>query len=274
MRFGARLWERMRDRGALCVGIDPHASLLAAWGLPDTPEGLRDFSLAVVDEVGPVVAALKPQSAFYERHGSAGIAVLEEVLAACREVDALSILDVKRGDIGSTMAGYADAYLRPGAALEADAITLSPFLGPASLDDTVELAGRARKGVFVLALTSNPEGASVQQSSRDGETVAAQVARWAAHHNAGTAPVGDVGLVVGATTAGLAREAGVTLEGTNAPLLAPGLGAQGGTPESIGHLFGRAFPQVLASASRSVLSAGRGSMAAEARFLADKLRID
>ncbi|HHW82818.1 MAG TPA: orotidine-5'-phosphate decarboxylase, partial [Actinomycetales bacterium] len=162
--FGARLYAAMRERGPLCVGIDPHASLLDAWGLPDTPEGLREFSLTVVDQLGGIVPALKPQSAFFERHGSAGVAVLEEVLAAARDAGVATILDVKRGDIGSTMSGYAEAYLRPGAPLEADSITLSPYLGPGSLDPAVRLAREHGKGVFVLALTSNPEGASVQHA--------------------------------------------------------------------------------------------------------------
>ena len=105
--FGARLADAMDDQGPLCVGIDPHPSLLEAWGLTDSAAGLRDFALRTVDAVGGRVAAVKPQSAFFERHGSAGIAVLEETLAALRDVGTLSVLDVKRGDIGSTMAGYA-----------------------------------------------------------------------------------------------------------------------------------------------------------------------
>ena len=127
--FGARLADAMDDQGPLCVGIDPHPSLLEAWGLTDSAAGLRDFALRTVDAVGGRVAAVKPQSAFFERHGSAGIAVLEETLAALRDVGTLSVLDVKRGDIGSTMAGYAQAYLSDGAPLAADSITVSPYLG-------------------------------------------------------------------------------------------------------------------------------------------------
>ena len=127
--FGARLADAMEDHGPLCVGIDPHPSLLEAWGLADSAAGLRDFALRTVDAVGGRVGAVKPQSAFFERHGSAGIAVLEETLAALRDVGTLSVLDVKRGDIGSTMAGYAQAYLSDGAPLAADSITVSPYLG-------------------------------------------------------------------------------------------------------------------------------------------------
>ena len=107
--FGSRLADAMDDHGPLCVGIDPHPNLLGAWGLADSAAGLRDFALRTIDAVGGHVAAVKPQSAFFERHGSAGIAVLEEALAALRDLGTLSVLDVKRGDIGSTMA----ATLRP-----------------------------------------------------------------------------------------------------------------------------------------------------------------
>ena len=118
----------------------------------------------MVEELAGTAAALKPQSAFFERHGAAGIAALEEVLAACRDAGVLSILDVKRGDIGSTMTAYAEAYLRPGAPLEADAITASPYLGVGSLTPAIDLALTHGKGVFVLALTSNPEGATLQHA--------------------------------------------------------------------------------------------------------------
>ena len=156
--FGARLADAMEDQGPLCVGIDPHPGLLDSWGLTDSAAGLRDFALRTVDAVGGRVAAVKPQSAFFERHGSAGIAVLEETLAALRDVGTLSVLDVKRGDIGSTMAGYAQAHLSDGAPLAADSITVSPYLGYGSLTPALDLAEANGRGIFVLALTSNPEG--------------------------------------------------------------------------------------------------------------------
>src|SRR5690606_1075091 len=138
--FGTRLAAATAEHGPLCVGIDPHPRLLAAWGLPDDARGLREFALRVVEVLGGRVAAPKPQSALFERHGSAGVAVLEDVLAACRGTGTLSVLDVKRGDIGSTMAGYAEAYLADGAPLAADAVTLSPYLGLGSLAPAIELA--------------------------------------------------------------------------------------------------------------------------------------
>ena len=255
--FGARLAAAMDAHGPLCVGIDPHASLLEAWGLPDTPEGLRDFSLRVLEAVGGRVAAVKPQAAFFERHGSRGLAVLEEVVAAAREVGTLSVVDAKRGDIGSTMGAYAEAFLRDGSPLAGDALTVSPFLGFGSLAPAVELAAASGRGLFVLCLTSNPEGASVQHArSADGRTVAAAVAAAAADANAGAEPLGSVGLVVGATVGEAARATGTDLAGVNGPLLAPGVGAQGAGPDELRAVFGDARGAVLASSSRGVLRAG------------------
>ena len=126
-------WRRLRDivaeRGPLCVGIDPHPSLLAAWGLSADAAGAEACARALVEALGDKVAAFKPQSAFFEAYGSAGIAALERVLADISDTGALSILDVKRGDIGSTMDAYAEAYLCDGAPLAPDAITLLTWIG-------------------------------------------------------------------------------------------------------------------------------------------------
>ena len=266
--FGARLRTAMDTHGPLCVGIDPHAALLSSWGLPDDVAGLETFALTCVEAFGGVVAAVKPQSAFFERFGSAGVAVLDRTLAGLREAGTLSILDVKRGDIGSTMAGYADAYLGEESPLRADAITVSPYLGYGSLRPALDLAGRTGRGVFVLALTSNPEGASVQHAQvapaseelgADATSVAAGIVAGAAADNsqaAGEGILGSVGLVVGATIGDAVANLGIDLAGANAPLLAPGVGAQGGTAADLARVFGQARPNVLASSSRDVLSAG------------------
>lgn len=259
--FGSRLLDAMDRKARLCVGIDPHPALLHEWGLTDDPHGLREFSLRVVEELGGAVAALKPQSAFFERHGSRGIAVLEEVLAAARAVGTISILDVKRGDIGSTMTGYAEAYLQPGAPLEADAITVSPYLGPGSLDPAANLAAYNGKGLFVLALTSNPEGAAVQHArDADGVSVAAGVADWARGHNATSGGAGPIGLVVGATVGSAVQRMGLELETVGGVVLAPGFGEQGARLRDIGAVFGAASSMVLPSASRSILVAGTGNL--------------
>lgn len=268
MSFGERLTAAMRERGSVCVGIDPHASLLTSWGLPDSAAGVREFSLAVVEELAGTVAALKPQSAFFERHGSAGIAALEETLQACRQAGVISILDVKRGDIGSTMGGYADAYLRPGAPLEADAITVSPFLGAGSLDPAADLAIDHGKGLYVLTLTSNPEGASVQHAVRDRLSVARSVMDWVTLRNSAEGPgdrrVGAIGCVIGATVGNAPSDLGLDLMGSGATFLAPGVGTQGGTASDLRKVFGDAFDRTLASVSRAVLGFGRGHLAAAA----------
>lgn len=259
--FGERLAAAIDERGRLTVGIDPHAGLLQAWGLPDSAAGLREFSLRCVDALAPHVAALKPQAAFFERHGSAGVAVLEEVIAASRAAGVLTVVDAKRGDIGSTMQGYADAFLREGSPLAGDAVTLSPYLGAGSLDPAIDTALASGRGVFVLCLTSNPEGAQVQHArGAAGVSVAAQVARAAAVRNAPAvalgAPMGSVGLVVGATVRHAARELGVDLEAVAGPLLVPGLGAQGGTAADVRAVVGGAWSRSLPTTSRGVLGAG------------------
>ncbi|WP_315095240.1 orotidine-5'-phosphate decarboxylase [uncultured Cellulomonas sp.] len=255
--FGARLAAAMDVHGPLCVGIDPHTSLLDAWGLPDDAAGVRSFALTVLEAVGGRVAAVKPQAAFFERHGSAGVAVLEEVVAAGRDTGTLVIVDAKRGDIGSTMGAYADAFLRDGSPLAGDALTVSPYLGFGSLDPAVDLALSSGRGLFVLCLTSNAEGREVQHArTDDGVTVAASVAARAAVLNADAHPLGSIGLVVGATVGDAAARAGVDLARVNGPLLAPGVGAQGAGPRELAQVFGSARRQVLASSSRGVLAAG------------------
>jgi orotidine-5'-phosphate decarboxylase len=256
--FGARLRAALDDRGPLCAGIDPHPGLLASWGLPDTVEGLEQFSLGAAAALAPVVAAVKPQSAFFERFGSRGVAVLEEVVRTCREAGALVVLDVKRGDIGSTAQGYADAYLDPSSPIAVDAITASPFLGFGSLVPMLETARRHDGGVFVLALTSNPEGPAVQQAiAADGRTVAGTVLDALREANAGAAPMGSFGAVVGATISD-----GHTVDlDVGGPLLVPGIGAQGGTADDVRRIFDGVLDKVLPSSSREILGAGPDPLA-------------
>jgi orotidine-5'-phosphate decarboxylase len=267
--FGTRLHSAMRLRGPLCVGIDPHPHLLAAWDLPDNPAGLERFALSCVDALADRVAVLKPQSAFFERYGAAGVTVLERTVGAARSAGALVLLDVKRGDIGSTMQAYADAYLDPRSPLAGDAITVSPYLGFGSLQPAIDTALAAGAGVFVLALTSNPEGEAVQQARTSGGTVAADVLSAVREVNEGAAPLGSIGAVVAANLA-----AGVPDLAVNGPLLAPGYGAQGGTGERLRHRFSAVAETVLPSASRSVLSAGpdKSRLQAAARRTLDDIR--
>jgi orotidine-5'-phosphate decarboxylase len=252
-RFGARLRAAMAERGPLCVGIDPHPALLAAWWLPDDAAGLRRFSATVVEALAGRVAAIKPQSAFFERHGAAGVSVLESTIRQLRDAGTIVILDVKRGDIGSTAAAYADAYLDPTSPLAADAITVSPYLGFGALRPMVDKALAALGGLFVLALTSNPEGAAVQRArGPDGRTVAQCVLDEISQVNEGVQPLGDIGAVVGATVG----DTGLDLSAVNGPLLAPGLGAQGARPADLRAVFGAALPAVLPAYSREILAHG------------------
>lgn len=250
-RFGARLAASVAAHGPVCAGIDPHTSLLAAWGLADDVSGLEKFARTAVDALAGQVGVLKPQSAFFERHGSAGVAVLERVLADARSSGTLVLLDVKRGDIGSTMGGYADAYLADGSPLAADAITVSPYLGFGSLGPALDVASKTGRGLFVLARTSNPDGGSVQQAVAKGRSVAQSMIDSAAAANAGVAPLGDVGVVVGAT-----HDHGLSLGALNGAVLAPGLGAQGATPADVAARFSGLSGLVLPSVSRSLLAAG------------------
>jgi len=251
--FGSRLIRATADRGPLCVGIDPHPALLLRWGLSDDLAGLTRFSQTVVDALGDRVAVFKPQSAFFERFGSRGLAVLESIIRQLRGMGALVLLDVKRGDIGSTVAAYADAYLDPSSPVYVDAVTASPFLGVGALAPMFDKARAHGGGVFVLALTSNPEGAGVQRArGADGRTVAQAIIDEIAQLNAGAEPLGSFGLVVGATVG----PTGHDLSKVNGPLLAPGLGAQGGRPADLHTVFGDALGAVLPSYSREVLGAG------------------
>jgi orotidine-5'-phosphate decarboxylase len=269
--FGERLSDAVAARGPLCVGIDPHVPLLERWGLPDSPDGLARFTDAVVDALAGHVAVLKPQLAFYERHGSRGLAVLEDAVARARAAGTLVLLDAKRGDIGSTMDAYAD-YLRPEHPLAVDALTVSPFLGPGSLQPAVDTARWTGGGLFVLARTSNPDAGTLQHAlvgSRSAAQVVVDTVRgWNTPGWVVGDPLPDVaavrdlqgrwgpttgsfGVVVGATLPDL----DVDLDGLGGPVLAPGLGAQGGSVADLRRLFG-AKRAVVPTVSRDVLQAG------------------
>lgn len=279
----------MADYGPLCVGIDPHPALLDVWGLPYTVMGLEKFSLTVVEAAAGHAATLKPQVALYEAFGSAGLAVLERVLRACREAGVLSIADAKRGDIGSTMAAYATAWLSDDSPLAADSVTLSPYLGFESLRPALDLARQTGRGTFVLALTSNPEGASVQHVGGD-ESVAKTILRAVREENRHViaakrkntetdimrdtesnppvtncdqivtnkrnAPLGSCGVVIGATVSAALSDLRIDLRDFNGPILAPGYGAQGADATAVAGVFDHVSGNVLANSSRGILRHG------------------
>jgi orotidine-5'-phosphate decarboxylase len=248
--FGARLAEAVSGRGPLCLGIDPHPELLQAWDLPVSADGLAAFCESCVGAYGDF-AVVKPQVAFFESYGAAGYTVLEHTIAALRAAGVLVLADAKRGDIGSTMAAYAVAWAGD-SPLAADAVTASPYLGFGSLQPLLDTAEAHGRGVFVLAATSNPEGAEVQRAQFDGRAVAQSVVDQAAvvNHARGAGP-GSVGVVVGATV----TEA-PDVSGLGGPVLVPGIGAQGGQADALRGLGGAAPGQLLPAVSREVLRAG------------------
>lgn len=264
--FGDRLAAVFDARGQLCVGIDPHSYLLEQWGLPDTADGLRDFGLMVVDATVGRAGIVKPQVAFFERHGSAGYAALEAVLAAARAAGLLIIADVKRGDLGTSVEAYGQAWLTPGGPLEVDAMTISAFQGVGSIESPVRLAYEAGKGLFVLAATSNPESRGIQTAKDDvGRSVAAgivnDVVRLNVERASGTH--GSVGLVLGATVdfGDYGIELAALAGPPSTPVLAPGFGHQGARYSDLASLYGPAAPFAVVSASRSILQAGPGGIA-------------
>ena len=253
--FGTRLADAVSATGSLCAGIDPSPSLLSAWGLPDDAAGLRTFALACVEGFAGVVPVVKPQVAFFERRGAAGYAVLEELLAACRDAGLLTIADAKRGDIDSTAAAYGEAWLAEGSPLAADAMTVHPYLGVGALAPVLERAASSGRGVFVVVRSSNPEGRFLQEARvASGESVEDALLRQVGDINRERGdPSGSVGVVVGATL----EPSSYPLSLVGGPILAPGVGAQGATAADIAARFsGCDLHTVLPSVSRSLLAAG------------------
>ena len=261
--FGQQLERAFATYGQLCVGIDPHASLLDDWGLSDDVEGLDTFANKVLDACVGTVGIIKPQVSFFERHGSAGFAVLERLAQRAAETDLIVIMDAKRGDIGSTMDGYFDAWLGKAAPFMCSALTVSPYLGFDSLRDVMSNSLERGKGLFVLAATSNPEGKSLQTASVvGGSTLAADIWRRLGKVNSVTSAsgssLGSFGAVVGATLDLRSFDLRLNHGDGQAltPILSPGFGAQGAELSDAKRLFGSSARQVIASVSRSVLSAG------------------
>jgi orotidine-5'-phosphate decarboxylase len=264
--FGDRLAKAFGDHGHLCVGIDPHEYLLAEWGLPVSAVGAHEFGLRVVEACAGRVGIVKPQVAFYERFGSIGYKVLEDVLKEARDAGLVVVGDVKRGDLGSTLEAYAQAWLTPGSPLEVDAMTISAFQGFGALRSPLDLAARYGKGLFVLAATSNPEALAVQtaeikREAQSGKTLAGALAsravNWNRTHSEGKA-IGSIGVVLGATVDFL--DYGIDLaqlaEGPAVPILAPGFGYQGAQFADVKRLFGVAAGTTIVTASRSILASG------------------
>jgi len=253
--FASRFAGVRSDLGPLVWGLDPSGGLLQAWGLGDDPGGLDRFADIVLEAAVGTVGLVKPQSAFFERHGWQGIRTLIRLVADARSAGLLVILDVKRGDVGSTNDAYAEAYLDAGAPLEADAITVHPYLGLAAMDAFVSRAHKAGSCLLVVTRASNPEGRAVQ-SARDGsgrqvdEALLGEIGEL----NRTLAP-GQIG-PVGAVVAPVHIEPELDLAGAQALFLAPGVGAQGATPQDVAQVFATCPDRVMPTASRSLLLPG------------------
>ena len=278
--FGDRLAAAFDAHGRLCVGIDPHAHLLADWGLAASAAGVREFGLRAVEAVAGRAGIVKPQVAFFERFGSAGYAALEDVIRAARDAGLLVVADAKRGDIGTSVAAYAGAWLTPGSPLEADAMTIAAFQGVGSIAEPMRLAEATGKGLFVLAATSNPEAAAIQQAvvadgPRAGMTVARAIIEdvHAFNQEQPPHPFGTVGLVLGATVA--LGDYGIDTAdpvAPAAPVLAPGFGHQGARVADVERIFGAFAPGVIVSESRGLLSAGPDGLAGAVARRAEEVR--
>jgi len=269
--FGTRLRERIRAIGPLCVGVDPSRELLESWDRSDTVEGLEFFARATLDAVVGTASAIKPQVAFFERFGSEGYRVLEQLIDDARDADVLVVADAKRGDFEVTNVGYAEAWLAERSTLRVDAVTASPYLGVDALAPLFNLADEHARGVFVLAATSNEEGRAVQRArTPEGERVEDLVLRTVAERNKRDDGLGTIGVVIGAT-----RDAPeFDLAHLGGPILVPGVGAQGGSAEHVARLFARCPSNtVLVNVARSILNVGpeRAALRDEARRWRDDL---
>lgn len=253
--FAVRFAAVRARYGPLTWGLDPSGALLERWGLGDSPDGLDRFADLMLEAAAGTVGLVKPQSAFYERHGWRGVRTLQRLVAQARAAGLLVVLDVKRGDVGSTNAAYAEAFLGAGAPLAADAVTVHPYLGLDAMDAFVTRAHESGSCLLVVTRSSNPEGRSVQAArGESGLAVEDGLLRRIGALNAALAPgqIGPVGAVIGAPP----MEPPLDLRAANGLFLAPGLGAQGAGPADVARTFAACPDRVMPSASRSLLAAG------------------
>ncbi len=289
MSFAERLIQEItRKQSHVVVGLDPvyerlPASLRrpAATSLRQVAEAVVRFNQGIIDAVADLVAVVKPQIAFYERYGWHGVAAYADTVTYARQRGLLVIADVKRNDIGSTAAAYADAHLgrvtvagREHRAFEADAATVTPYLGADGIDPFLEACRRWDKGLFVLVKTSNPSSGQLQDLvvTRAGEQrpLAEEVARlvcgWGRSCGLGAHGYSPVGAVVGATYPEHARRLRSIM--AESFFLVPGYGTQGGTAADVLDCFNEDGYGALISASRSVLYAFAEQHGAEPDFAA------
>lgn len=265
MSFATRLADAVRrTRSVTCVGLDPRKASLPA-PIRDTVANDRpdewaaaytQFCCEIIDVVAEIVPCVKPQAAFFEQLGPAGMISLGEVVAYARKKNLLVILDGKRNDIGSTATAYADAYLGAESPWGSDSLTVSPYLGRDSIEPFVEVCDQRDAGIFVLVKTSNPGGGLLQNRETDGQTVFARVAELLTELNSGRLNgegYGPLGAVVGATYPQELAEMRAAMP--HSWILIPGFGAQGGAADDVQVGFDAAGMGAVVNSSRHIIFA-------------------
>ena len=240
--FGDRLTEVNRKTGTvLCMGIDPHCHMIptlfgnasAEAGSPQAINAINNFVSACLDCANGKVAAIKPQAAFFEQQGPDGMRLLQNLGHAAIDAGMLVIMDAKRGDVGSTSAAYANAWIGHDAAFPSDALTVNPWLGIDTLEPLLNRADATSSGLFVLNRTSNIGAGDLQNQIVNGTPLYTHLADMLApltEARVGTSGVSSLGIVAGATWPNETRMLRKLLP--NAPFLIPGFGAQGGSAEN------------------------------------------
>jgi orotidine-5'-phosphate decarboxylase len=253
--FASRFAAVRAEHGPLAWGLDPSGAILDEWGVGDTPDGLDRFAeIALTAAVG-TVGLVKPQAAFYERHGWRGFRTLQRLIAEARSAGLLVIVDAKRGDVGTTNDAYAEAFLGADAPLGADALTVHPYLGLGAMGTFVTRAHESGGCLLVVTRSSNPEGRAVQSAhGGSGRSVEEELLVEIEKLNARLAPgeIGPIGAVVGPTH----MEPTLDLAAVHGLFLAPGVGAQGATSADVARVFAACPDRVIPSASRSLLCDG------------------
>lgn len=266
--FIDRLIDQIKQKQTPCiVGLDPALERMPEdWlkkqginqqsSLADCAEGIYQYNLMVLDAIADLVPAVKPQSAYYEMFGSAGIVALEKTVKAARDRGLLVVLDVKRGDIASTATAYAQSYLpsEPKHPLESDAITIVPYLGKDCVEPFFAEATKWGKGIFVCVKTSNPGAAIVQEQKINDKylyEIIADLIKPASDNSIGESGYSGIGAVVGATYPEAAQKLRKQLP--QSLFLVPGVGAQGGGNEGIRACFNPDGLGAVISSSRAIM---------------------
>ncbi|QKJ25279.1 orotidine-5'-phosphate decarboxylase [Aquiluna borgnonia] len=266
-KFSARLSRSVAEFGPICLGIDPSETELGNFDLPDSAAGAREYGLRLVNAATGLIGIVKPQIGFFERFGSLGYQALEEVITAARDASLLVIADAKRGDIGTTMLGYAQGWFGDDSPLRSDALTVSGYLGPSSLAETLDHALDVQAGLFLLAATSNPEAGELQKGMIGSQTVASRAIELASEIGRG-----EIGVVIGATQdleefgIGRVKESDIGI-----PILAPGFGAQGALLENLESIFGASSGRVIAAMSRELTRGGAAKLVRNIEKAKEKL---